>query len=614
MTATLQIRNLTVSLRGTDVLRDLSFDVGPGKVVGLVGESGAGKSMIGRVLAGALPDGFAVTRGTATFAGQDLTALPPAARRALLGGRVTFIPQEPLTALNPLLTIGDQFSEYLGRLSIPRAARRDIILSALEQVDLPNPAQMIARYPFQLSGGQNQRVLIAMAFVSDPALVVADEPTTALDVSTQMSVVSLIRRFNRDSSTGLIFITHDLRLAAHVCDEIVVLYAGEVVERGPSSRVMASPRHPYTRSLRGSIPEMSGPLHRLIPLADSMPGIGAFAAMPGCRFAGRCPVADPTCAARPPAPMELGEGHMVRCTPACLEGAAALTPEPLPPVPEPNGAPILRIEGLSKRFAPRRGLWGQVRDPGVLAVDAADLVVRPGEFVGVVGESGSGKSTLARLIMGLETPSAGRILVGDTDVTQASRAARDTRLQTLQMIFQDPQSALNPRRSVERLITQGLEASGAPDRPARARALMKDTGLSADLARRFPSELSGGQKQRVNIARALCVVPRLLVADEIVSGLDVSVQAQILNLLMRLRDDLGIALVLISHDLGVVRYLCSRVCVMQNGKIVEQGGVSDVFSNPQHAYTRALLAAIPPDDAADTWPPATTKDPAHDAA
>ncbi len=608
---TLSITDLTVSLRGIEVLRGLTFDVPPGRVVGLVGESGAGKSMIGRVLAGSLPDGFAVTQGTARFGNRDLVAMDRRAHRALLGRQITFIPQEPLTALNPLITVGDQFAEHLARLGTPRRDRRRVILDALAEVELPEPEQIAARYPFQLSGGQNQRVLIAMAFASDPALVIADEPTTALDVSTQVSVVNLIRRFNRDHGTGLIFITHDLRLASHVCDEIVVLYAGEVVERGPAARVMRAPRHPYTRSLKASIPEISGPLHRLVPLSDTMPGVGAFAHMPGCRFASRCPVADPACVSARPGPIALGEGHEVRCTPGCLDGAVAVTTAaalPVPPVPPAGARPILTIDGVSRRFPPRRDALGRKRGEGVIAVDDVSLTVREGEFVGIVGESGSGKSTLAKLIMGLDTPTAGTITVDGTDVTGGGPAARDLRLKALQMVFQDPQSALNPRRTVSRLITQSMEATGTKGREPRAVALMEETGLPADLLHRYPSQLSGGQKQRVNIARALCVAPRLLVADEIVSGLDVSVQAQILNLLMTLREELGIALVLISHDLGVVRYLCSRVCVMRNGRVVEEGPVGEVFSNPQHPYTRALLASIPPDDPAMPWPP--SKEPA----
>ncbi len=610
--AVLEARNLTVSVQQggapVAVLRDISFSIAAGQVLGLVGESGAGKSMISRVIARDLPDGFSVSGGAVTFAGTDLLALAGPERQRLLGDRIAFIPQEPLTALNPVLTIRQQFGEHLSRLGVEKPARDERMTAALADVQLREPAALLERYPFQLSGGMCQRVLIAMAFASKPALIIADEPTTALDVTTQSQIVRIMRRMQRDNGTAMLFITHNLRLAPHVCDNIMVLYAGDGVERGPAWRVTLSPRHPYTRALCAAIPPLGGERRALAALPDQMPGISAFASLQGCRFAPRCAVSDAGCAERLPALAEIEPGHAVRCSPHCLADseAAPAAPALLRQV-EPTGqTPVLRMEQVSRHYAGRRSWLGQA-GPGTDAMSGVSLEVLPGEFVGIVGESGSGKSTLARLAMGLEPPTGGRVLIGATDVTRNEAAARRLRLDTLQMVFQDPQSALNPRRAVLRLITQSMEAkrrrASAGARLTRAHALLSETGLSPELLTRFPAQLSGGQKQRVNIARALCVTPELLVADEIVSGLDVSVQAQILNLLLALRERRSIALLFISHDLAVVRYLCSRVLVMHRGLVVEQGRTDDVFKSPQHAYTRALLAAVPPDRPDADWPP-----------
>ncbi len=610
---TLTARGLTISAmlggQPVEVLRDLDFSITPGKVLGIVGESGAGKSMIGRVIARSLPQGFSVTGGSLAFrqddgAAVELLALPDQGLRRLLGDRIAFIPQEPLTALNPLLTIVDQFGEHLQRLGVPKADRRRRILDALAEVRLA-PA-VLDRYPFQLSGGMCQRVLIAMAFAGRPALVVADEPTTALDVSTQATVVQIMRRLQRDHGTALLFITHDLRLAAHVCDEIAVLYAGEIVERGPAPALSKAPLHPYTRALQAANPPLGGTAARLVTLPDQMPGLEALGRIPGCRFAARCPVGDAGCREKPPALRDVGPSHVVRCAENCA-ARSALATAPLRREPVSDGsAPVLVVDGAAKHYPGRRDWLGR-RGPGVEAVRSVSLSVRPGEFLGVVGESGSGKSTLARLIMGLERPSAGKVLVDGHDVSLADAQARQIRLGAMQMVFQDPQSALNPRRPLERLVTQVMERKGArataEERRERARALLKEVGLPPELVDRYPAQLSGGQKQRVNIARALCVTPRLIVADEIVSGLDVSVQAQILNLLLDLGAERGVGLVFISHDLAVVRYLCSRILVMKDGEVVEQGATEEIFRSPRHAYTRALLAAAPPEDHDRPWPP-----------
>lgn len=618
MSTILSIDGLTLTAQlgklRADVLRDVAFDIEAGKILGVVGESGAGKSMLGRVISRQLPLGFDVTAGSVRFRGDDITAAGRGTLAGLLGRDIAFIPQQPITSLNPVRSIGAQFDEHLRRLGMKgAAARRARAIRQLEEVELPDPPAILKRYPHQISGGQCQRVLIAMAFTGEPSLIVADEPTTALDVITQARIMGLLAEMQRSHGTAVLFITHDLRLAAQVCDDIMVLYAGEMVEKGPARAVSAHPAHPYTRSLQRANPSLIGPRRRLANLPDHMPGLSSFAGLPGCRFAPRCPVADTACETARPALVEVGARHVARASEGCLARAAQSGDDG--PVPElatarANVAPILKVEGLGKTFRAAGGLLSPFGIGGGRTVEAVKDVsfeVRPGEFLGVVGESGSGKSTLARMLMGLETPTTGKVIIDGRDLTGPFAKHIEARISAIQMIFQDPQSALNPRRRVGQLVTQSMEARGRaaswPERLERARGLLADTGLAPDTATRFPSELSGGQRQRVNIARALCSAPRVLVADEIVSGLDVSVQAQILNLLLALRRDSDIALILISHDLSVVRYLCSKVIVMNKGDVVEAGETEAVFSAPQHAYTRALVAAVPPDDPEQEWRP-----------
>jgi peptide/nickel transport system ATP-binding protein len=617
----LSIENLTLStcIDGRppiDLLRNLSVSLGRGRVLGLVGESGAGKSMIGRIIAGHVPPGFEVSKGRVLFEATDLLSLDRKAWRALLGRRLAFIPQEPLTALNPVLTIGQTFEEHLTHLGIAAKDRRALMLQQIDAVHLPNPDDVLHRYPHELSGGQCQRVLIAMAFVANPALIVADEPTTALDVVSQVNVLRLLAEQRRQHQTAMLLITHDLRLAAHVCDDIAVLYAGEQVEYGPAHEVLRRSRHPYTWALDQATPDVRGQQRRLAALGGQMPGLSALGSMTGCRFASRCPQRVAACEAAPPASMENAPGHWVRClkprdvatisTSGPSESGAATWR-----APDGNAAatPLIELRDATLCYTARRGLFGQ-RKVRNFAVEGLSLTVQPGEFIGIVGESGSGKSSVAKLIVGAEALTGGVLLIEGRDQALANAKVRRLNREHVQMIFQDPHSALNPRRSVYRLLTQVYEADRAAaamtkqPRGKRAQELLADVGLPRDLLPRFPSQLSGGQKQRVNIGRPLCVMPRLIVADEIVSGLDVSVQAQILNLLIELGRRHGIALVLISHDLSVVRYLCSRVVIMRRGKVVEQGKTEEVFSDPQHAYTQLLLSSVPPADPSVAWPPA----------
>ncbi len=591
----LVVRGLSVEARVegemVPVLRGLNFALAAGRVLGLVGESGAGKSMVGHAVSQRLPPGFRVSHGSVEFAGADLVVMPAEHRRALLGRDIGFIPQDPRAALNPMRTIGAQLDEHHRRLGVRgRRALREYALAALVAVQLADPLGMLARYPHQLSAGECQLVLVAMAFAGRPRLVVADEPTTALDVTAQARIVGLMQALQRAHGTAVLFITHDLRLAAGVCDEVAVMYAGDIVEIGPAAEVMRASRHPYTRCLELSNPPVAGARRALYALPEHMPGLRGLGRLNGCRFAPRCPVKAEYCLRSEP-PLE-GDAHRSACLRPGLVPtiavAGSLTPAPWRPAGE---APVLEMERVSKRFAtgawPRRGTVEAVRD--------VNLRIAPGEFVAVVGESGSGKSTLARLVAGLEQPSGGRIVLAGQDVTAGDEAARLHRVGSVQMVFQDPNAALNPRRRVSDIVTQALEARDARSRvrEKRARELLAEMGMALELGVRTPAQLSGGQRVRVNIARALCNGPRLLVADEIVSGLDVSVQAQLLMLLHRLRQDHDFALLFISHDLAMVRHLCDRVLVMQGGTIVEEGPTETVFGWPRHEHTRALVAAVP---------------------
>ncbi|MFI4994192.1 MAG: dipeptide ABC transporter ATP-binding protein [Hyphomicrobiales bacterium] len=606
----LEARNVTVRSALPDgrrlcVLSGISFALEAGKVLGLVGESGAGKSMIGRAVAQLLPRGFSVTDGRLAFAGEDLVGMEGERRRNLLGREIAFIPQEPLSALNPVLTVGAQFEEHLARIGVAtQAQRREQARAMLEAVHLPRAAQILSQYPHQLSGGMCQRVLIAMAFASRPKLVIADEPTTALDATIQARIVALMAEMRDAYGSAVIFITHDLRLAAQICDDILVLYAGRVVEKGEARTLLSAPLHPYTRCLRLAIPSLSRPARELYPLAGEMPGLARLDALIGCRFAPRCPNAGEACRDAEPDLVAVAPAREAACFRIEMTPDIDRRVEAAPATALIATTPLLTVAGLTKRYHHSRGLFGGAE---TIAVNGVSFSVAENEFVGMVGESGSGKSTVAKLIVGLERASAGRIELGGADVASPSNEARRRRVESMQMVFQDPQSALNPRRRVASIVTQVLEAA-APrmalrERLARAELLLAEVGLSAELASRYPSQLSGGQKQRVNIARALCATPKLLLADEIASGLDMSVQAQLITLLRRLRRELSFSMLFISHDLAVVRNLCDRVLVMWRGEIVEAGATADIFASPRHPYTQALLAAVPPDDPLAVWAP-----------
>jgi len=597
---------VTVRIDGAVVpaIRGLSFELPPGKILGLVGESGAGKSMVGRAIAQLLPVGFSITAGSLLFEGEDLVQMPLPRRRALLGRAIGFIPQQPMTALNPVMTVGAQFDEHLARLGEGGyVERRKRAIAALAAAHLQDAGSLLGRYPHQLSGGMLQRVLIALAFSSNPRLVIADEPTTALDVTIHPQILRLIAEMQREHTTAVIFITHDLRLAAQLCDQVVVMYAGRAIESGPARSILSRPAHPYTRCLQLANPTMQDERRALYVIPDQMPSLRQLQKMPGCHFAPRCPLVVENCRRADPPDIWIGADHRVACLRAA-DMAAIATIDEAAASPEISARIVLQVEKLQKRYRIGDALFGGARL--VEAVKGASFNIAENEFVALVGESGSGKSTIAKLLVGLEQPSGGRILLNGDDLTDPSLRGLVRRAANLQMVFQDPQSALNPRRRIGRIITQAMEAGSRhatwQERLTRTKELLAEVGLSADLATRLPGQLSGGQRQRVNIARALCNIPKVLVADEIVSGLDVSIQAQLLNLLARLRSELGFGMLFISHDLSVVRHLCSRVLVMYRGEIVEQGPIEAVFSDPQHPHTRALVSSVPPDDPQAGWP------------
>jgi len=605
----LQAKELVVGTRidGAMVpaIRALSFALEPGKILGLVGESGAGKSMVGRAIAQLLPAGFAITSGSLLFEGDDLLQMPPDARRALLGRAIAFIPQAPMTSLNPVQTIGALFDEHLTRLGEGRrSARQDRAVAMLTAARLPRAAKLLTQYPHQLSGGMCQRVLIALAFSSNPRLVIADEPTTALDVTTHPPILRLIADMQREHGTAVIFITHDLRLAAQLCDQVTVMYAGRAVESGPARAVLATPAHPYTRCLQLANPSMRAEPRALYVMPDQMPSLRQLRYLAGCHFAPRCPLMTDECRRGEPPDVAVAPDHRVACIRARATQAVAAPGGDLAAASAAE-RPLLQVEDLRKHYDVGGGLLAGARSV-VAAVKQASFSIAANEFVALVGESGSGKSTVAKMLVGLEPPSGGKISLDGEDLTAPSARASALRATRLQMVFQDPQSALNPRRRVASIVTQAMEAGTRhadwDARWVRTRELLAEVGLAADFGTRLPGQLSGGQRQRINIARALCSLPKVLIADEIVSGLDVSIQAQLLNLLARLRAELGFAMLFISHDLSVVRHLCSRVLVMYGGEIVEQGPVEKVFADPQHPHTRALIASVPPDDPQAKWP------------
>jgi peptide/nickel transport system ATP-binding protein len=609
----LEISDLAVSIpteSGTiEAVRGISLAIGRGETLGVVGESGSGKTMLALAIMGLLPR-TALVSGSVQLEGTELLGSTAAEWHNIRGSRVAMVFQDPMTALNPMYTVGWQVAEcVLLHRKVSRRAAMSRAIELLDAVGLPEPARMASRYPHQLSGGMRQRVVIAIAIANEPELLIADEPTTALDVTVQAQILDLLTSVRQQSSAAMILITHDLGVVAGVADRVLVMYAGRAAEVGVVDDVFATPGMPYTAGLLASLPSLHHRSERL-PAIPGTPPTG-FGYGPGCAFAPRCPLAAEPCAAQP-ALTDIGAGHVAACHFASQEAggqAATALQQPIAHDPqEGNGAEphpgaddstvVLSVKNLSKHFKVRGTTFRSVAT--VQAVSGVDLELRAGRCLALVGESGCGKSTLARLLMRLEDPTTGTITLNGRDVTTLSDNELRATRRDMQMVFQDPYSSLNPRLSVGEIVGEPLTVHKIPNRAERVRELLLSVGLDPVAGVRFPGEFSGGQRQRIGIARALALDPQALVLDEPVSALDVSIQASVLNMLRDMQRKRNMAYLFIAHDLSVVRQVADDIAVMYLGKIVEQGPADLVYRRPAHPYTTALLSAVPiPDPAAE---------------
>jgi len=609
----LQVEDLHTEFPRQDrVLRavdGVSLRIHPGETVGVVGESGCGKSMLALSILRLVPEPGRVVSGRILFEDRDVLAMEEESVRRLRGAGVAMSFQDPMTSLNPLTRVRTQVEEALtapGRLSHKEARGR--VVPLLGSVQIASAEERAADYPHQFSGGMRQRVMIAMGVANEPQVLIADEPTTALDATTQVRILDLLGQLNRDLGMALMLITHNMAVVARLCRRVVVMYAGRVVEEGPVERVFERPEHPYTWSLLHSVPRFDAPRRERLP---GIPGLPPdLASLPtGCKFHPRCPFREDRCSREEPPLDELGGGQLARCWVLMgnvSERARSAHREPGLPqgVPDLWGdessysaaawsssdEPLLRVEDVVRHFPAKRR-----NQPAIKAVDGVSLELHRGETLGVVGETGCGKSTLARLITGLLPAASGRVVFEGHELTRLDASGIRRLRRRVQVIFQDPFASLDPRMTVGDSIAEPLDNFGLArdrDRRRRIEALLSVVGLRAEAASRYPHEFSGGQRQRIGIARALAPRPSLIVCDEPVSALDVSIQAQILNLLQDLQRTLGLSYLFIAHDLGVVRHLCDRVAVMYQGKVVETADAETLYRDPRHPYTRTLLDSV----------------------
>jgi peptide/nickel transport system ATP-binding protein len=580
----------------------LSYSVHPGEMVAIVGESGSGKSVSALAVMQLLPAGTARTRGSVRFGGRELLGLTDEQMRRIRGREIAMIFQEPMTSLNPVLRIGLQITEPLTiHLNMDETASRARAIELLTLVGITDPESRLNQYPHQLSGGMRQRVMIAIGLACNPKLLIADEPTTALDVTIQAQILELMKELSHRLGIAVVIITHNLGIVARYADRVNVMYAARLVESGTAERVFGRPMHPYARGLLTAVPRLDrGRSAKLATIDGAPPNL--LNPPSGCRFRPRCRFAIDKCLQDPPF-ITVEPGHVAAChrvaeietlDPPMGRGATASKAAALD---GDSAESILAIKGAKKYFPIRAGFLRRSRM--VRAVDDVTIDIKRGETLGLVGESGCGKSTLGRLVLRLDDPTAGEIRFEGVDLAPLDRSQMVAVRKKMQVIFQDPYSSLNPRMTVGQIIAEPIRVHGILPKPQvhdRVAELLQVVGLFPYMALRYPHELSGGQRQRVGIARALAVDPRVIVCDEAVSALDVSIQGQVINLLEELQQRLGLTYLFIAHDLAVVRHISSKVAVMYLGRIVEYAPADELFANPKHPYTRALLAAAPVPD------------------
>jgi peptide/nickel transport system ATP-binding protein len=604
----LNIDNLSLQYRShsglVQALSNVSIKVRKGSTLAIVGESGSGKSTIALAAMGLLPNEAQISNGSILFDGQDILMMTPEQRRHVRGAQIGLVFQDPFAVLNPSLTVGDQVSEgliyHLG-LSKTQALARAIEL--LDEVGIARPAIVAKAYPHELSGGMRQRALIAGALAAEPQFLILDEPTTALDVTIEAQILDLLQSLQAQRSLTMLFISHNLGVVKRVADEVAVLYAGEIIEQGATTEVLFESRHPYTKGLIAAVPSLRNP--KIGPLASIAGRLPDLRVLPtGCRFAPRCPFVTTGCDSVQTL-TRLEQHHLVRC-----HASAALRHQPWPASAAPtqqadithSSKTIVEAKNLQKTFRQSTGkiyfknFLPKIKYDEHHAVDQVSLKIRAGEVLGLVGESGSGKTTLGRTILRLLEPTSGEIIIDGKNISQTAQSQLTDMRRCAQIVFQNPDSSLNPRKTVRQLLTRPIERFQLVSHdkiPARIHNLLDLVRLPHHYADRYPHQMSGGEKQRVSIACALATEPRFIVCDEPVSALDVSVQAAIVNLLSDLRDRLQVAYLFISHDISVVAHLADRIAVMKNGQIIEIGDARTIIEQPSHPYTIKLLSAVP---------------------